>query len=170
MPPQASCTGTGAPWTAAPLPGEPRPAAAVCVPQSSDHYVHQIPFPGQMLDILMSNQIMRVLISPASLPRGPNIPAATLSCDSAASTPCVRREATPPLPRTSTKTGSRAAPVAAADLLAPAVASRAAGVEVASRQSWWEPLQPHFLLQLHSSAEDQKHFAPLLRLAAPAGH
>lgn len=83
LPPRAWCTGTGAPWTGAPPQGEPPPTAEGCVPQSSDHYVHQTP-------------------SPASPPKGPGSQVATLSCDSAALAPCGTKGATLPPPVTST--------------------------------------------------------------------
>ena len=98
--------------------------------------------------------------SPASLPKGPGSPVATLSCDSAASAPCGTRGATPPLPTISTWRVNRATPAAAAVVVVlaaaavvAAAASHAAGAEVEVQWNLWEPT--HCLLPPHSSAEAQ---------------
>ena len=97
--------------------------------------------------------------SPASPPIDLGSPVATLSCDSAASAPCGRRGATPPLPAISTWRVNPATPAAAAVVLlavaavVAAAASRAAGAEVEGQWNLWE--LTHCLLPLHSSAEAQ---------------
>ena len=101
-----------------------------------------------------------VQCSPASLPKGPGSPVATLSCDSAASAPCGTRGATPPPPTISTWRVNRATPAAAAVVVVlaaaavvAAAASHAAGAEVEVQWNLWEPT--HCLLPPHSSAEAQ---------------
>ena len=101
LPPRAWCTGTGAPWTGAPPQGEPPPTAEGCVPQSSDHYVHQTPSPAKSADPNCRHK-RSGQCSPASPPKGPGSQVATLSCDSAALAPCGTKGATLPPPVTST--------------------------------------------------------------------
>ena len=162
MPPRAWCTGTGAPWTGAPPQGEPPPTAAGCVPQSSDHYVHQTPSPEKSAS---PNCIHKSSgqCSPASPLRGPGSQVATLSCDSAASAPCGTIGATRPPPATSTLRVNPATPAA---VVLPAAAFHAAEAEVEDPQSLSGVA--HYLLQLHSSAEAQNSL-PYPRFAAPAG-